>query len=197
MRSGGVAIDFMHIEYDGGQLYLPVASVGSAALRRCGRDDAEARPHGETWQKTRSKVVREIQQVAEELLKIYAQRQALPGHAFVLDSDAGSALCRVWKRPSRSKRRPIKSERLATCSATWKPAVRWIAWSVATSATARPKWRCARRQSGARGQSKWRFAPTTVLVEQHAATFAARMKTLPITVASLSRFRRAPSSSKS
>ena len=43
---------------------------------------------GETWQKTKSKVSREIRQLAEELLQLYAQRQALPGHGFRLDGTA-------------------------------------------------------------------------------------------------------------
>jgi transcription-repair coupling factor (superfamily II helicase) len=42
----------------------------------------------ESWAKTRAKVTREVRQVAEELLQLYAQRQALEGHGFQLDLDA-------------------------------------------------------------------------------------------------------------
>ena len=48
-------------------------------------------------------------------------------------------------RPSRSRRPKIRPKRSARCSPIWRASGRWTASSAATSASARPKWRCARR----------------------------------------------------
>lgn len=191
VRSGGVAIDFMHIEYDGGQLYLPVWRL-SEVQRYVGAEGMTPkldRMGGETWQKTRSKVVREIQQVAEELLKIYAQRQALPGHAFVLDSDAEQLFAEFEAtfpfEETPDQERAI-GDVLGDMEAS-RPMDRLVCGDVGYGKT-EVAMRAAAKAVLA-GKQVAVLAPTTVLVEQHAATFAARMKTLPITVASLSRFR--------
>lgn len=191
VRSGGVAIDFMHIEYDGGQLYLPVWRL-SEVQRYVGAEGMTPkldRMGGETWQKTRSKVVREIQQVAEELLKIYAQRQALPGHAFVLDSDADQLFAEFEAtfpfEETPDQERAI-GDVLGDMEAS-RPMDRLVCGDVGYGKT-EVAMRAAAKAVLA-GKQVAVLAPTTVLVEQHAATFAARMKTLPITVASLSRFR--------
>ena len=47
------------------------------------------------------------------------------------------------RRRSRSRRRPIRQRRSTPCSPTCRTACRWTAWSAATSATARPRSRCA------------------------------------------------------
>ncbi len=191
VRSGGVAIDFMHIEYDGGQLYLPVWRL-SEVQRYVGAEGMTPkldRMGGETWQKTRSKVVREIQQVAEELLKIYAQRQALPGHSFVLDSDADQLFAEFEAtfpfEETPDQERAI-GDVLGDMEAS-RPMDRLVCGDVGYGKT-EVAMRAAAKAVLA-GKQVAVLAPTTVLVEQHAATFAARMKTLPITVASLSRFR--------
>ena len=57
------------------------------------------------------------------------------------------------------------------------------------SASARPRWRCARRSSPPCPASRWRvLAPTTLLARQHFRVFSERFEGLPIRVAQLSRF---------
>ncbi len=191
VRSGGTAIDFMHIEYDGGQLYLPVWRL-SEVQRYVGAEGMTPkldRMGGETWQKTRSKVVREIQQVAEELLKIYAQRQALPGHAFVLDSDA-EQLFSEFEATFPFEETPDQERAIGDVLGDMeqgRPMDRLVCGDVGYGKT-EVAMRAAVKAVLA-GKQVAVLAPTTVLVEQHAATFASRMQTLPVTVASLSRFR--------
>ena len=190
VRTGGVAIDFMHIEYDGGQLYLPVWRL-SEVQRYVGAEGvtrsltAWAARRG----KTRSKVIREVQQIAEELLKIYAQRQALPGHSFVLDSDADQ-LFAEFEATFPFEETPDQARAISDVLGDMdleRPMDRLVCGDVgygktevAMRARSKPcspasKWRC------------WRRRPC--FTEQHATTFSNRMKTLPITVSSLSRFR--------
>ena len=44
------------------------------------------RDGGATWAKTKGRVKAKMRDMAEELLKLYAQRKALPGHAFAADT---------------------------------------------------------------------------------------------------------------
>lgn len=191
VRTGGVAIDFMHIEYDGGQLYLPVWRL-SEVQRYVGAEGVTPkldRMGGETWQKTRSKVIREVQQIAEELLKIYAQRQALPGHSFVLDSDADQ-LFAEFEATFPFEETPDQARAISDVLGDMdleRPMDRLVCGDVGYGKT-EVAMRAAVKAVLA-GKQVAVLAPTTVLTEQHATTFSNRMKTLPITVSSLSRFR--------
>src|SRR5262249_52705450 len=80
----GTPIGFLHIPSQGGVVYLPVYRLGEVS-RYVGADGAGPRLDrlgGQTWEKTKRKVSAEIRKLAEDLLQLYAQRQALPGHAF-------------------------------------------------------------------------------------------------------------------
>src|SRR5579871_748819 len=86
----GANVDFLHLEYDGGALYLPVWRLDEVQ-RYVGAEGIKPkvdRLGGLTWAKTRSKVSGEVKKLAEDLLKIYAQRHALPGHGFALDEES-------------------------------------------------------------------------------------------------------------
>ena len=68
-------------------------------------------------------------------------------------------------------------------------ASRWTGWSAATSASARPRWRCAPPTSRrCPGMQVAVIAPTTLLARQHFKNFAERFRGLPIRVRQLSRF---------
>ena len=80
----GVPIDFLHLEYNGGNLYLPVVRIGEVQ-RYVGADGLKPRLDklgGQTFAKTKRSVSKKVHALAEELLLLYAQRAALPGHAF-------------------------------------------------------------------------------------------------------------------
>ena len=80
--------------------------------------------------------------MAEELLKLYAARKAVPGHAFSPDSHWQQEFEDAFEcelTPDQTTRRS------PTSSATWNRRRRWIACCAATSATARPRSRCAPR----------------------------------------------------
>jgi len=191
VRTGGVSVDFMHLEYDGGQLYLPVWRL-SEVQRYVGAEGATPkldRMGGETFAKTRSKVKKEVQQVAEELLKLYAQRQALPGHSFALDSD-GQQLFSEFEATFPFEETPDQAraiEEVLDDMDRVQPMDRLVCGDVGYGKT-EVAMRAAAKAVLA-GKQVAVLAPTTVLVEQHAATFANRMKALPVTVSSLSRFR--------
>jgi transcription-repair coupling factor (superfamily II helicase) len=79
----GVTQDFLHLEYSGGALYLPVYRIG--VIHRFVGGTPETvhldKIGGSTWVEKRRRVSAATRKMAEELLQLYAQRRALPGHA--------------------------------------------------------------------------------------------------------------------
>jgi len=191
IQKGGVAVDFMHLEYLGGTLYLPVWRLAEVQ-RYVGAEGMEPkldRLGGETWAKTRAKVAREVQKVAEELLQIYAQRQALPGHAMHL-SPAEEQLFAEFEATFPFEETPDQERAISDVLADMeapRPMDRLVCGDVGYGKT-EVAIRAAMKAVLAKKQVAV-LAPTTVLVEQHFATFCERMKSVPVIVATLSRFR--------
>ena len=77
--------DFMLLEYAGeSKLYVPLTRLD---LVQKYRGAGEAKPHldrlgGVTWEKTKSRVKAKMRDMADELLKLYAQRRMAKGFAF-------------------------------------------------------------------------------------------------------------------
>ena len=123
----GVPQDFLHLEYDGGSVYVPVYRIGARPplRRRRRRPTSELdKLGGKTWQEKRRRVSAEARKIAEELLQLYAQRAALPGHAFpapdaIVPRVRGDVPVRGDARPGRRRSTP--------CSPTCRRACRWTA----------------------------------------------------------------------
>jgi transcription-repair coupling factor (superfamily II helicase) len=184
----GTPIDFLHLEYESGTLYLPVYRL--AALQRyVGGDGAGPkldRLGGITWEKTRRKASAEVRQLAEELLQLYAQRQALPGHAF----PSADAMFREFEatfpfEETDDQQRAI-DDVLGDLEAG-RPMDRLVCGDVGYGKTEVALRAALRAVQG--GRQVAMLAPTTVLVEQHHVTFAERFRDYPVRVAALSRFK--------
>ncbi|MBI5481358.1 MAG: transcription-repair coupling factor [Deltaproteobacteria bacterium] len=184
----GTPIDFLQLDYEAGTLYLPVYRL--AALQRyVGGDGAQPRLDrlgGLTWEKTRARASAEVRQLAEELLQLYAQRQALAGHAF----PAGDAMFREFEatfpfEETEDQQRAIE-EVLADLEAG-RPMDRLVCGDVGYGKTEVALRAALRAVQG--GRQVAMLAPTTVLVEQHFVTFAERFRDYPVRVAALSRFK--------
>jgi transcription-repair coupling factor (superfamily II helicase) len=189
--SGSVDVDFLHLEYDGGALYLPVWRLNEvqAYAGAEGLSPRLDRLGGQSWEKTKSRVTKEIRQMAEELLQLYAQRKALPGHPYVLDAHA-EQLFREFEATFPFEETPDQQKAIDDVLADLelpRPMDRLVCGDVGygkTEVAVRAALKCVLG-----GKQVAVLAPTTVLVEQHALTFAARFRDLPVKVASLSRFR--------
>jgi transcription-repair coupling factor (superfamily II helicase) len=110
---------------------------------------------GTTWEKAKTRVKKAMRDMAEELLKLYAARKAVAGHAFSPNSHWQQEFDDTFEYDlTPDQQRPI-----ATSRATWSNRRRWIACSAATSGTARRRSPCARpsRQSSTASRSRfWR-----------------------------------------
>ncbi len=94
---------------------------------------------GEAWQRRKSRMKERIREIAGELIKVAALRATRPG----VIAEAGRELPRVRRPlPLRGNRRPGTRDRRRACR-TSRPASRWTGWCAATSASARPRSRCA------------------------------------------------------
>jgi transcription-repair coupling factor (superfamily II helicase) len=184
----GTPIDFLQLDYESGTLYLPVYRL-SALQRYVGGDGGQPkldRLGGITWEKTRRKASAEVKQLAEELLQLYAQRQALPGHAF----PSGDPMFREFEatfpfEETEDQQRAI-DDVLGDMEAG-RPMDRLVCGDVGygkTEVALRAALRCVQG-----GRQVAMLAPTTVLVEQHHVTFAERFRDYPVRVAALSRFK--------
>jgi transcription-repair coupling factor (superfamily II helicase) len=181
--------DFLLLEYaEANRLYLPVerldliskylgANVGAARLDRLG---------GASWQRVKEAVRAALRQMAEELLKLYAQRAVAAGHAFSPDTPwqrEFEAAFRFEETPDQLRaiedvKRDMESDR---------PMDRLVAGDVGygkTEVALRAAFKAV-----ADGTQVAVLVPTTVLAQQHWATFADRFSAFPARVELLSRFR--------
>jgi len=188
LELGGTVGDYVLVEYSGSdRLYLPVVRLGEIERYVC----AEAKPPkldkmgGTTFATKTAKVKAEVRQIAEELLQIYAQREALGGFAhpevgepyrefeatfpFEETTDQAEAITAV----QRDLGKPQPMDRLICGDVGFGK----------TEVALRAAFRVA-----AAGKQVAVLAPTTVLVQQHFHTFRERFEPFGLKVGVLSRF---------
>ncbi|MEO7649661.1 MAG: transcription-repair coupling factor, partial [Bryobacteraceae bacterium] len=182
--------DFMLIEYAGtSKLYVPLTRLDLVQrFRGGGGDTAPAldRLGGATWNRTKTRVKAKMRDMAEELLKLYAQRRMSEGFAFSPDSN--------WQREfedafefaeTRDQLSSIKEIKRDMESPT--PMDRLLCGDVGFGKT-EVVMRAAFKALGD-GKQVVVLAPTTVLCFQHFETFKHRFQPFPVRVEMLSRFR--------
>jgi transcription-repair coupling factor (superfamily II helicase) len=186
----GVTQDFLHLEYSGGSLYLPVYRLG-VVHRFVGGSPETARLDklgGSTWTDKRRRVSAETKKMAEELLQLYAQRQALPGHAFPAPDVIFAEFEESFAFEETTDQERAIRDVLADMQAE-TPMDRLVCGDVGYGKTEVALRAALLAVLG--GKQVAVLAPTTVLVEQHFVTFSERFRDFPVRIASLSRFRSA------
>jgi transcription-repair coupling factor (superfamily II helicase) len=185
----GVTQDFLHLEYGGGALYLPVYRLG--VVHRFVGGSAETvrldKLGGATWVEKRRRVSAETRKMAEELLQLYAQRRALPGHAFPAPDVMFGEFEESFAFDETPDQERAIREVLGDMQAD-TPMDRLVCGDVGYGKTEVALRAALLAVLGGRQVAV--LAPTTVLVEQHFVTFSERFGDFPVRVASLSRFRR-------
>ncbi|HET9987951.1 MAG TPA: DEAD/DEAH box helicase, partial [Kofleriaceae bacterium] len=180
-------IDALQLEYDGGTLYLPVYRLGEVQ-RYVGAEGHSPRIDklgGITWEATQTKVSRTVRALAEELLQVYAQRAALPGHAFPPPDDQYRELEATFPFDET----PDQDDAITAVNADMEAGRvmdRLVCGDVGygkTEVAMRAIFKCV---TG--GKQACIPAPTTGLVEQHFRTMEQRFKGFAVTVGKLSRF---------
>ncbi len=189
LRLNGAENDFLMVSYcDGDKLYLPVERMG-AIQKYMGVEGMVPkldRLGGTSWERVKKKVKKSAEKIAGELLKIYAERKASKGHSFsgpggyFRDFEAGFPF-----EETEDQHRAIQDVIGDMCQAV--PMDRLICGDVGYGKT-----EVALRASFIAvndGRQVAILVPTTILAEQHFATFLKRYENYPVNVACLSRFR--------
>jgi transcription-repair coupling factor (superfamily II helicase) len=181
--------DFLLLEYaEGNRLYLPVErlSVISKYLGADGRAARLDRLGGTSWQRVKESVRAALRQMAEDLLRLYAARSVLEGHAFGGDTPWQ----REFEAAFRFEETPDQLRAIGEVKADMerpRPMDRLVAGDVGygkTEVALRAAFKAAMD-----GKQVALLVPTTILAQQHWGTFAERLAPFPLRVELLSRFR--------
>ncbi len=185
---GSNTVDLIAIEYGGGdKLYLPVWRLNQLE-KYVGGEHATPkvdRLGGSTFARTKARVAREVRKMADELLRLYAERQALPGDALSAADDDYRAFEATFPfDETADQARAIDEVNKDLESA--KPMDRLVCGDVGFGKT-EVALRAAFRVAMA-GKQVALLCPTTVLAQQHFRAFEARIAGYPVTLRALSRF---------
>ena len=187
----GVAGDFILLEYAGGdRLYLPVDRM-ALVQRYVGAEGLEPRVDrlgGVAWDKAKAKAREAVEEMAVELLEIYAARQVEKGFAF----SPPDALYREFEAAFAWDETPDQLSAIDDVlqdMMSERPMDRLVCGDVGygkTEVAIR-----AAFKSVMDGRQVAVLVPTTILAQQHFESFRERFKDYPVTVEMLSRFRSA------
>ncbi|MFI5370507.1 MAG: transcription-repair coupling factor, partial [Candidatus Eisenbacteria bacterium] len=181
-------IEIAYAERD--RLYVPVQQLALVS-RYAAEEGARPALHrlGSTsWQKTKARAKRAIAEMADELIRAYAARLALPGHAYKPDT--------VWQRemeaafPYEETPDQLRAiEEVKSDMEQPRPMDRLICGDVGygkTEVAMRAAFKAVQD-----GRQVAVLVPTTILAQQHFLTFRERLADFPVKVEVLSRFRTA------
>jgi transcription-repair coupling factor (superfamily II helicase) len=179
--------EFLELRYAGDdKLFVPVERLDLVQKYTGGTRPALDRLGGTSWEKAKSRVKKAMRDMAEELLKLYAQRRSVPGHAFASDThwqeefedafpyeltvDQASAITDIKK----DMEAPTPMDRLLCGDVGYGK----------TEVSMRAAFKAVMD-----GKQVAYLAPTTVLAFQHVKTLRERFAGFPVTVDMVSRFR--------
>jgi transcription-repair coupling factor (superfamily II helicase) len=181
--------EFMLLYYaDDAKLYVPVERLDLVQRYSSaeGHQPALDKLGGIGWQKTKAKAKRAMRDMADELLRLYAERKLVPGHAFPQDAP--------WQREfeegfeyTLTPDQETAIEDVKTDMQTPTPMDRLLCGDVGygkTEVAMRAAFKAVMD-----GKQAAVLTPTTVLAYQHFETFRQRFAPFPVKVELLSRFR--------
>ncbi|MFO0589200.1 MAG: transcription-repair coupling factor [Polyangiaceae bacterium] len=185
--SGGLTVDLLVVEYAGGdKLYLPVYRLNQIQKFTGGEGAPKLdRLGGQTFAKTKARVAKQLKQMADELLRLYAERRAIVGEALPPADDDYRAFEATFPFDETADQARAIAEVSNDLEAP-RPMDRLVCGDVGfgkTEVALRAAFRVA-----ASGKQVAVLCPTTVLATQHFRNFEARIQNYPITVRAMSRF---------
>ena len=188
ITTDGVEKDYISIEYQGGDNLFILASALDQIAKYASANARKPKLHklgGNEWKKTKTRVKGQVKDIAEELVQLYALRQAKEG--YVYDKDT------VWQKEFEElfpydetqdqlnaiddTKRDMESKKIMD---------RLICGDVGygkTEVAIRAAFKAVDN-----GKQVAYLVPTTILAQQHYNTFAQRFHDYPITVRMMSRF---------
>ncbi len=177
----------------GDRLFLPMDQLDQVTRYVGGENPSLDRLGGGDWAKRKGRARKAVREIAAELIKLYAARQASRGHAFAPDSAWQAELEDSFSHVETPDQLAAIGE-VKTDMEEVVPMDRLICGDVGygkTEIAVRAAFKAVQD-----GKQVAVLVPTTLLVQQHHATFADRYAAFPVTVAPLSRFQSVAESKK-
>jgi transcription-repair coupling factor (superfamily II helicase) len=185
----GVTRDYLYLEYAGSdRVFVPVDQLAKIS-RYVGAGGAHpplSKLGGSRWEQLKARARRAAQELAGELLNLYAERKRREGHAFPFDSD--------WQREFEDAfpftETPDQRDAIELVKADMeapRPMDRLICGDVGygkTEVALRAAFKSVQD-----GKQVMVLVPTTILAQQHYGTFSERLHDYPVTIEHVSRFR--------
>ncbi|MDQ3721564.1 MAG: DEAD/DEAH box helicase, partial [Actinomycetota bacterium] len=192
----GVTRDYLYLEYQGDdRVFVPSDQLAKIS-RYVGAGGAHpplSKLGGRAWDRLKARARRAAQELAGELLNLYAERRRRTGLSYPADSD--------WMREfeaafpyNETADQAEAIELVKTDMESERPMDRLICGDVGFGKT-EVALRAAFKAADA-GKQVLMLVPTTILAQQHYGTFAERLKDYPFTIAHVSRFRSAAEQKK-
>ena len=189
INQGDGPAEFMLLEFaEAARLYVPLTRLDLVQKYRSAEGAKPVLSHlgTATWAKTKARVRKAMKDMADELLKLYAQRQMAQGHAFPADTE--------WMKEFEDAFEFTETDDQGQAIADIKvdmessrPMDRLLCGDVGYGKT-EVAMRAAFKAIGDNKQAAV-LAPTTVLAFQHFETFKQRFAAFPVTIEMISRFR--------
>ncbi|MGA4508044.1 transcription-repair coupling factor [Propionibacteriaceae bacterium G1746] len=188
----GATREYLVIEYapskrgqPGDRLFVPMDALDLVTRYVGGENPSLDRMGGADWRQRKSRARKAVKEIAAELIKLYAARQASRGHAFSPDT--------VWQRELEDAFAYVETpDQLATLQEVKRdmesvvPMDRLVSGDVGygkTEIAVRAAFKAVQD-----GKQVAVLVPTTLLVQQHYQTFTERYAGFPVTVSPMSRF---------
>ena len=188
----GATKDYLKVQYSGSDvLYVPVTQLDLLSRYTAPGDEEKvklSRLGSDVWVRTRTRVKKATEAIAQELVQLYARRRQARGFAFPEDND--------WQRDFETRFDYDETDDQLTAAAEIKkdmeqpwPMDRLLCGDVGvgkTEVALRAAFKCVMG-----GKQCAILAPTTLLAWQHYNTALARMEPFQFRIGLLSRFRSA------
>lgn len=195
-----VTRDYLVVEYapskrghPGDRLFVPMDSLGQISKYTGSDQPSLTKMGGAEWAAAKAKAKKAVNEVAKELIRLYAARQSTKGHAFGPDTP--------WQRELEDSfpyvetpdqlvtidevkadmEKPVPMDRLLTGDVGYGK----------TEIAVRAAFKAIQD-----GKQVAVLVPTTLLVQQHVETFSERYAGFPVTIGALSRFTTAKEAQK-
>jgi len=189
---GGARREYLVIEYapskrghPGDRLFVPMESLDQLSRYVGGELPAISKLGGSDWANTKRKARKAVREIAGELVRLYAARQASPGHAFAPDTPWQKEMEDAFPFTETQDQLTVISEVKSDMEKS-VPMDRVVIGDVGygkTEIAVRAAFKAVQD-----GKQVAVLVPTTLLAQQHLQTFTERMAAFPVTVRGLSRF---------
>jgi transcription-repair coupling factor (superfamily II helicase) len=189
INQGDGNAEFMLLEYaEGARLYVPLTRLDLIQKYRSSEGAKPSLSHlgTQAWTKTKARVRNAMKDMADELLKLYAERKTAVGHSF----PAGNEFVREFEDAFEFNETEDQAQAIADVTRdmeSTQPMDRLLCGDVGYGKT-EVAMRAAFKAVGDNKQVAV-LAPTTVLAFQHYETFKQRFGPFPVTIEMISRFR--------